>query len=85
MASQSGSSSIARPVVIEQVKRPEASSNWFLPGILLGLVLTGKNLVLNLVEAILATFGIVKRDKMPTVNYPEEKYEYSPRSKATMF
>jgi NADH-quinone oxidoreductase subunit I len=81
MASQSGSSSIARPVVIEQVKRPEASGNWFLPGILLGLVLTGKNLILNLVETILATFGIVKRDKMPTVNYPEEKYEYSPRFK----
>ncbi len=83
MASQSGSSasSIARPVVIEQVKRPEASNNWFLPGILLGLVLTGKNLVVNLVETILATFGIVKRDKMPTVNYPEENYEYSPRFK----
>jgi len=81
MASQSGSSTIARPVVIEQVKRPEANSNWFLPGILFGLVLTGKNLVVNLVETILATFGIVKRDKMPTVNYPEEKYEYSPRFK----
>lgn len=85
MASQSGASTgastIARPVVIEQVKRPEVTKNWFLPGILLGLLLTGKNLVVNVVETILATFGVIKRDKMPTVNYPEEKYEYSPRFK----
>lgn len=85
MASQSGASTgastIARPVVIEQVKRPEVTKNWFLPGILLGLLLTGKNLVVNVIETILATFGVIKRDKMPTVNYPEEKYEYSPRFK----
>lgn len=80
MATKS-SQTIARPIVIEQVKRPEAGRNWFLPGIFVGLSITGWNLIRNVVENILAVFGVVKREKMPTVNYPEEKYEYSPRFK----
>jgi NADH-quinone oxidoreductase subunit I len=75
------SQTIARPIVIEQVKRPEAGRNWFLPGILIGLSITGWNLIRNVIENILAVFGVVKRERMPTVNYPEEKYEYSPRFK----
>lgn len=81
MAAQSSTQNVARPIVIEQVKRPEASKNWFLPGIFIGLGITGWNLFLNVVENILAAFGLKKREKMPTVNYPEEKYEYSPRFK----
>lgn len=81
MAAQSSTQNVARPIVIEQVKRPEASKNWFLPGIFVGLVITGWNLVRNVVENVLSAFGIKKREKMPTVNYPEEKYEYSPRFK----
>jgi NADH-quinone oxidoreductase subunit I len=80
MATQSSTQSVARPIVIERVKRPEANKNWFLPGILLGLLITGWNLLRNLAESVLSTFGL-KREKMPTVNYPEEKYEYSPRFK----
>ena len=66
---------------IEPVKRGEVASAWFLPGILIGLLLTGKSLVVNLIDNALALFGIRKRQVMPTINYPEEKYEYSPRFK----
>lgn len=53
------------------VKRPEGSSDWYLPGILKGMGLTLKVLVRNLFN----------KEKMETLNYPEEKYEYSPRFK----
>jgi NADH-quinone oxidoreductase subunit I len=46
-------------------------AKWYLPGILGGLWITGKHLVKNLLN----------RNKMMTLNYPEEKYEYSPRFK----
>ena len=81
MAAQSSTQNVGRPIFIEQVKRPEASKNRFLPGNFICLRSTGWNLVLNVVENILAAFGLKKREKMPTVNYPEEKYEYSPRFK----
>ena len=55
------------------VKRPEAVSKWYLPGIFIGMGITFKNLVVNLTN----------RKKMPTLNYPEEKYDYSPRFKGT--
>ncbi|HEX4923924.1 MAG TPA: NADH-quinone oxidoreductase subunit I [Bdellovibrionales bacterium] len=55
------------------VRRPSAAANWYLPGILGGLWITLKTLFKNLFN----------RDKMPTLNYPEEKYEYSPRYKGT--
>ena len=53
------------------VKRPKMRSSWYLPPILSGLGLTMKKLVTN----------IFSRKKMQTLNYPEEKYEYSPRFK----
>ena len=65
--------------VIEKVKRGEAKDNWFLPGIIMGLGLTGAALIKNIVDYVLSLFG--KKRVMPTVNYPEEKYEYSPRFK----
>lgn len=55
------------------VKKPNAISKWYLPGILVGLAITIKNLIYNLFH----------RNKMPTLNYPEQKYEYSPRFKGT--
>lgn len=53
------------------VKRPQLSSKWFLPGILSGMGLTFRKMIVNLFN----------RSKMQTLNYPEEKYEYSPRFK----
>lgn len=53
------------------VKRPGAASSWYLPGILQGMWLTFKGMVQNLFRV----------KPMPTVNYPEERYEYSPRFK----
>ncbi len=70
MTTSSAKSSVVR------VQRPEADSTWYLPGIAIGLWMTGKRLVLNLVETLTG-----RPDRMPTVNYPEQKYEYSPRFK----
>ncbi len=53
------------------VHKPSTASKWFLPGILTGLGITFKHMVSNLAN----------RNKMPTLNYPEEKYEYGPRFK----
>ncbi len=53
------------------VQNNSEKSKWFLPGILTGLAITGKHLVVNLFN----------KKKMVTVNYPEQKYEYSPRFK----
>jgi len=53
------------------VKRPSAAASWYLPGIFFGLVFTFKKMIYNLMN----------QKKMPTLNYPEEKYEYSPRFK----
>ncbi|MCB9025142.1 MAG: NADH-quinone oxidoreductase subunit I [Bdellovibrionaceae bacterium] len=53
------------------VKKPGAIANWYLPGILIGMIFTLKKMIYNLFH----------KDKMPTLNYPEEKYEYSPRFK----
>ncbi|MEQ1876300.1 MAG: NADH-quinone oxidoreductase subunit I, partial [Bdellovibrionia bacterium] len=55
------------------VRRPSSAASWYLPGILAGLWITLKSLIQNLAN----------REKMPTLNYPEEKYEYSPRFKGT--
>lgn len=55
------------------VKRPEIKESWYMPAIVKGLGLTFKNMILNLVG---------KRE-MITLNYPEEKYEYSPRFKGS--
>lgn len=53
------------------VKRPSAVSQWYLPGILFGMWFTLKKMIYNLLN----------QKKMVTLNYPEEKYEYSPRFK----
>lgn len=53
------------------VQRSEGSSKWYLPGIFTGLAITAKHLLRNLFD----------RKQMMTLNYPEEKYEYSPRFK----
>lgn len=53
------------------VQRPKPISKWYLPGILSGMGITLKKMVRNLFH----------RKGMPTINYPEEKYEYSPRFK----
>lgn len=55
------------------VKRPGAASNWYLPGIIGGLGITLKHLIKN----------VKNPKKMQTLNYPEEKYEYSSRFKGT--
>lgn len=53
------------------IKKPGAVAGWYLPGILKGLVITMRHLLGNLAS----------KEKMETLNYPEEKYEYSPRFK----
>lgn len=53
------------------VQKTGPSSNWYLPGIITGLMITFKHLWVNLFN----------RKKMQTINYPEEKYEYGPRFK----
>jgi NADH-quinone oxidoreductase subunit I len=53
------------------VKKPEGAAEWFLPGILVGMGLTFTNMLKNLFN----------KKRMPTLNYPEEKYPYSPRFK----
>lgn len=55
------------------VKRPSPLAKWYIPGILAGLGITFKNLLYNLTH----------KKTMQTLNYPEEKYEYSPRFKGT--
>lgn len=54
--------------VVQNISR---LSRWYLPGIIGGLIITMRHLLLNLFN----------RKQMTTVNYPEEKYEYSPRFK----
>lgn len=53
------------------VQKAGQSSKWYLPGIITGLGITFKHLVKNLVS----------KKQMVTLNYPEEKYEYSARFK----
>ncbi|MFN7262962.1 MAG: NADH-quinone oxidoreductase subunit I, partial [Pseudobdellovibrionaceae bacterium] len=52
-------------------KNTSEASKWYLPGILVGLGITAKHLVSNLLN----------KKQMLTLNYPEQKYEYSPRFK----
>lgn len=53
------------------VKRPSPAASWYLPGILTGLWFTLKKMLVNLMA----------RQRMPTLNYPEEQYQYGPRFK----
>ncbi len=52
-------------------KNTSEASKWYLPGILTGLGITAKHLLKNLFN----------KKQMLTLNYPEEKFEYSPRFK----
>src|SRR5689334_13420470 len=58
---------------MSEVAKPNKLSNWYLPGIFIGMGITFKNMMRNLLN----------KDQMLTLNYPEEKYEYSPRFKGT--
>ncbi len=53
------------------VARPKPMASWYLPGIISGMIFTFFKMIKNLFN----------KDQMPTVNYPEEKYEYSNRFK----
>ena len=53
------------------IERNTEAQKWYLPGILGGLGITAKHLIKNLLN----------KKKMMTLNYPEEKYEYSARFK----
>lgn len=53
------------------VQRNSELSKWYIPGILGGLWITWKHMWKNLTN----------KKAMPTLNYPEEKCEYSPRFK----
>jgi NADH-quinone oxidoreductase subunit I len=53
------------------VQNNSEKSKWYLPGILTGLGITFSHLIKNLFN----------KKKMITVNYPEEKYDYSSRFK----
>ncbi len=54
-----------------EVKRKDQNQSWLLPSVLSGMSLTFGKMWGNLFN----------RKKMPTLNYPEEKYEYGPRFK----
>jgi NADH-quinone oxidoreductase subunit I len=53
------------------VERNTETSKWYLLGIVGGLGITFRHMIKNLFN----------KKKMITLNYPEEKYEYSPRFK----
>lgn len=53
------------------VKTPNGISKWYLPGILVGMATTFTTMCRNLFN----------QKKMITLNYPEQKYDYSPRFK----
>ena len=53
------------------VQRNSESSKWYLSDVLTGLGITARHLIKNLFN----------KKKMLTLNYPEEKFEYSPRFK----
>lgn len=54
-----------------KVTVPQQKKSWYLPGILSGLGFTFKRMMQNLAN----------KKRMPTLNYPEEHYQYSPRFK----
>lgn len=56
---------------VVRVKVPQQSKTWYLPGIFSGMAFTFGRMMKNLFN----------KKQMPTLNYPEEKYEYSPRFK----
>ena len=63
------------------VNKPNAVAGWYLPGILGGMGLTIRKLGRNLAATLTGKRSLISRSEMMTLNYPEEKYEYSPRFK----
>lgn len=53
------------------VDKPKPISHWYLPGIFIGLGITLRRMFFNLFN----------KKQMMTINYPEEKFNYSPRFK----
>lgn len=64
--------STQKAMTTKRMEQP-ALSNWYLPGIFVGLGITFRQLVKNLLNP----------KQMQTLNYPEEKYEYSARFKGS--
>jgi len=58
-------------VSVIEVRKGRKKSSWILPGIFSGMGFTFRTMIANLKN----------KKRMPTLNYPEEKYEYSPRFK----
>lgn len=58
---------------MSKAPQPSGLSSWYLPGIFKGLWYTLTNMIKN----------ILNPKRMPTLNYPEEKYNYSPRFKGS--
>lgn len=56
---------------VKVLQKPKVENHWYFWDILTGLRVTFKHLIQNL-------FGLKKR---VTLNYPEQKYQYSPRFK----
>ena len=63
------------------VQNTSEKKNWYLPGILGGMGITLRHMLLNIHENVMNTVFKKKKTKLLTVNYPEEKYEYSARFK----
>ena len=56
---------------VYKVRVPQQEKSWYLPAIFVGLGFTFKKMIQNLAN----------KKQMPTLNYPEEKHQYSPRFK----
>ncbi len=56
---------------MSKIKRPNRQHVWYLPALLKGLFFTLRKMVCNLFN----------KNKMLTLNYPEEHYSYGPRFK----
>lgn len=54
-----------------KINVPQSKKSWFLPAIFAGMGFTFSKMLKNLFN----------KKQMPTLNYPEEKYQYSPRFK----
>lgn len=54
-----------------KINVPQANKSWYLPAIFAGMGFTFVKMLKNLFN----------KKQMPTINYPEQKFEYSPRFK----
>ncbi|MEK7357315.1 MAG: NADH-quinone oxidoreductase subunit I, partial [Bdellovibrionota bacterium] len=63
------------------VQQPKEITKWFLPGIFGGMGITIRKMGRNLAATLGGRRALDSSREMMTLNYPEEKYEYSPRFK----